>query len=84
MNIAIIGTGYVGLVSGVCFSEMGIDVWCIDVDRSKIERLERGETTIYEPGLDEMLRRNAEDGRLHFTTSIAEGIANAEAPTSDI
>lgn len=78
MNIAIIGTGYVGLVSGVCFSEMGIDVWCIDVDRSKIERLERGETTIYEPGLDEMLRRNAEDGRLHFTTSIAEGIANAE------
>lgn len=78
MNIAIIGTGYVGLVSGVCFSEMGIDVWCIDVDRSKIERLERGQTTIYEPGLDEMLRRNADDGRLHFTTSIAEGIAKAE------
>ena len=78
MNIAIIGTGYVGLTSGVCFSEMGIDVWCIDVDSTKVERLKRGETTIYEPGLQEMLRRNAEAGRLHFTADIAEGIANAE------
>lgn len=78
MNIAIIGTGYVGLVSGVCFSEMGMDVWCVDNNSSKIESLQRGDVPIYEPGLEPMLRRNLEAGRLHFTTKVSEGIAHAE------
>lgn len=72
MKIAIVGTGYVGLVSGTCFAEMGIDVTCVDVDKAKIERLNNGETVIYEPGLDEMLARNRKAGRLHFTESLAE------------
>lgn len=78
MNIAIIGTGYVGLVSGVCFSEMGIDVWCIDNNIDKIEGLKRGSVPIYEPGLEQMMRRNMEAGRLHFTTDVKQGIASAE------
>ncbi len=78
MNIAIIGTGYVGLVSGVCFSEMGINVECIDIDTEKIASLQAGDIPIYEPGLDSLLERNQRAGRLHFTTSIAEGIAHAE------
>lgn len=72
MNIAVVGTGYVGLVSGTCFAEMGIDVTCVDVNEEKVNRLNNGETIIYEPGLDEMVERNRKAGRLHFTTSLKD------------
>ncbi|MDR2791141.1 MAG: UDP-glucose/GDP-mannose dehydrogenase family protein [Tannerellaceae bacterium] len=72
MKIAVVGTGYVGLVTGTCFAEMGTDVSCVDIDENKIGRLRRGELPIYEPGLDEMVARNVEAGRLHFTTDIRE------------
>lgn len=78
MNIAIIGTGYVGLVSGTCFAETGNNVVCIDIDEKKIEQLRRGETPIYEPGLDLLLERNIKEKRISFTTSLADGIKDAQ------
>ena len=84
MNIAIVGTGYVGLVSGVCFAEMGIDVTCVDIDSAKIEKLIKGEVPIYEPGLDEMLLRNVAAGRLHFTTDLRTCLDNVEVVFSAV
>jgi len=79
MRIAMIGTGYVGLVSGVCFAEFGHQVICVDKDENKIERLKRGEIPIYEPGLDDLLARQIESQRIEFTTDLAAGIKEAEA-----
>ncbi|HEX3656467.1 MAG TPA: UDP-glucose/GDP-mannose dehydrogenase family protein [Pirellulales bacterium] len=78
MQIAVIGTGYVGLVTGTCFAETGNDVICVDVDRRKIELLEQGQVPIYEPGLAELVTRNAELGRLHFTTDLAAALQPAQ------
>jgi UDPglucose 6-dehydrogenase len=77
MQLAIIGTGYVGLVTGTCFAETGNNVVCIDIDARKIESLKQGKTPIYEPGLDVLLERNIKEKRLHFTTSLEDGIADA-------
>ncbi len=79
MKIAMIGTGYVGLVSGTCFAEFGHDVVCVDKDAGKIERLKRGEIPIFEPGLDTLVSDNAKAGRLTFTTNIADAVKGAEA-----
>src|SRR5437773_2164816 len=77
MHIAVIGSSYVGLVTGACFAEFGVDVACVDIDDDKIARLNRGESTIYEPGLEQLLKRNLQAGRLRFTTNIAEAIKPA-------
>ncbi|WP_278371511.1 UDP-glucose dehydrogenase family protein, partial [Thalassospira xiamenensis] len=79
MRIAMIGTGYVGLVSGACFSEFGTDVICVDKDEAKIARLEDGIMPIYEPGLDVLVENNVKAGRLTFTTDLKEGVKGAEA-----
>jgi len=79
MRIAMIGTGYVGLVSGACFSEFGVDVVCVDKDASKIDRLNNGEIPIYEPELDSLVEKNVKAGRLSFTTDLVDGIKGADA-----
>ncbi len=78
MNVTIIGSGYVGLVTGTCFSEVGIDVTCVDIDEKKIDNLNKGIIPIYEPGLEEMVHRNMKKDRLHFTTNIAEALEDCE------
>ncbi|MCF8229490.1 MAG: UDP-glucose/GDP-mannose dehydrogenase family protein [Bacteroidales bacterium] len=84
MKIAIAGTGYVGLVTGTCFAEVGIDVVCVDVDEKKIENLKNGIIPIYEPGLEEMVHRNYEKGRLHFSTDLGSSIKDAEVVFSAV
>lgn len=84
MNIAIVGTGYVGLVSGACFAEMGIDVTCVDINPEKIKCLLSGEIPIYEPGLDDLVKRNVEAGRLHFTTDLTTCLDNVEVVFSAV
>ena len=78
MKLSIIGTGYVGLVSGVCFAENGNNVICMDVDEKKIERLKKGDTVIYEPQLEELLKKNIEEGRIFFTTNLKETVQNSQ------
>src|SRR5438477_4943492 len=79
MRIAMIGTGYVGLVSGACFSEFGVSVTCVDKDSGKIERLSRGEIPIFEPGLDQLVAGNVAAGRLAFTTDLKSAVIGADA-----
>jgi UDPglucose 6-dehydrogenase len=78
MNIAVIGTGYVGLVTGTCFAETGNNVICVDIDQAKVEKLTAGQITIYEPGLEKIFLKNQKDDRLRFTTSLSEGIQDAQ------
>jgi len=84
MNIAVVGTGYVGLVSGTCFAEMGVNVTCVDVDQKKIDGLLQGKIPIYEPGLDELVLRNHKEGRLHFTTDITQCLNDVEVVFSAV
>lgn len=84
MNIAVVGTGYVGLVSGACFAQMGIDVTCVDTDKGKIERLQRGEIPIYEPGLESLVKKNSAAGRLHFTTDLVSVLDDVDVVFSAV
>src|SRR6187431_249642 len=77
MKISVIGTGYVGLVTGTCFAETGNSVTCVDIDQEKIKKLQNGKITIYEPGLEQLFERNTKQQRLTFTTSLEEGIKDA-------
>jgi len=77
MNICVIGTGYVGLVTGVCLAEFGMNLICVDSDRDKIEFLKEGKVPIYEPGLEDLMKKNAKEGRLRFSTSVSEGVASS-------
>ena len=79
MKISIVGTGYVGLVTGTCFADTGINVTCVDIDKDKIDKLKRGIIPIYEPGLDQMVLKNVEKERLHFTTNLKESLEHSEA-----
>ncbi len=78
MKIAVVGTGYVGLVTGTCFAETGNDVICVDIDKNKVDKLSAGQITIFEPGLEKLFLRNQREGRLHFTTSLSEGVKDAQ------
>ena len=77
MKIAVVGTGYVGLVTGTCFAETGNSVTCVDVDSEKVSKLSSGEITIYEPGLEKLFLRNQKEGRLKFTGNLAEAVSDA-------
>ena len=78
MKITVVGTGYVGLVTGTCFAETGNNVTCVDIDHAKVEKLKSGKVTIYEPGLELLFERNLKQGRLAFTTDLKEGIKDAK------
>jgi UDPglucose 6-dehydrogenase len=78
MNVTVIGTGYVGLVTGACLADAGNNVFCLDVDAAKVQRLQRGEIPIFEPGLEPIVKRNREAGRLHFSTDVAASVAHGE------
>ena len=78
MNIAVVGTGYVGLVSGTCFAETGNNVVCVDIDKSKVEKMRNKQIPIFEPGLEVLFERNINEGRLHFTSDLKEAIKDAK------
>jgi len=84
MNVAIVGTGYVGLVTGTCFSEMGVNVTCVDIDEKKIDHLKQGIVPIYEPGLDELVKKNSHAGRLKFTTDLTSCLDDVEVVFSAV